>query len=154
MTVGNILNSTTAIILGIIVFLIGCIQPAKYEQAKENGYEVDATIVEVVEKEETDSEGTYTSMSYTVYADCHPDARSGFASSQWERQLELDFPDSLAAKIPDEELLAALKGVLENDPRPSYHKDPERIYGMDFGGYNVKFRVGDGILTVVDLSEI
>ena len=64
-------SSTVAIILGIIIFLFGCIQPAKYEEAKEKGYEVDATIVEVVKKEETDSEGSYTSMSYTVYADCN-----------------------------------------------------------------------------------
>lgn len=67
------LNSTTAIILGTVIFLIGCIQPAKYEKAKEDGYEVDATIVDVVEKDESDSDGSYT--SYTVYADYKVDGR-------------------------------------------------------------------------------
>lgn len=71
----KLLNSTTVIILGVIVFLVGCIQPSKYEKAKENGYEVDATIVEVVEKEETDSEGSYSSTSYTAYADYEVDGK-------------------------------------------------------------------------------
>lgn len=68
-------KATTVIIWGVVIFLIGCIQPARYDQAKENGYEVDATIVEVVEKEETDSEGSYSSNSYTVYADYEVDGK-------------------------------------------------------------------------------
>ena len=66
-------NPAAAILLGVIVFLIGCVQPAKYENAKASRYEVDATIVEAVKKEETDSEGSYTSTSYTVYADYEVD---------------------------------------------------------------------------------
>ena len=69
MEFSKFLNSTTIIIIGILVFLIGCIQPAKYEKAKKNGYEVDATIVEVDIKEESDLDGGLDSTSYTVYAD-------------------------------------------------------------------------------------
>ena len=67
--------STIMIIVGIIVFLIGCIQPSRYEDAKENGYEVDATIVEVITEIENDSESGYTSTSYTVYADYEVDGK-------------------------------------------------------------------------------
>ena len=67
-TMNKIFNSTTVLILGILIFLFGCIQPARYEKAKENGSEVEATVVEVKVREENDSEG-YSSTSYTVYAD-------------------------------------------------------------------------------------
>ena len=75
MKFSKLLNSTTAIVVGVIIFLIGCIQPAKYEQAKETGYEVDATIVEVKIKEEPDMEGGPDSTSYTVYADYEVDGK-------------------------------------------------------------------------------
>ena len=57
------------LIIGVIIFLIGCIQPFRYENAKENGYEVDATIVEVVKKDESDADSVTSSTSYTIYAD-------------------------------------------------------------------------------------
>jgi len=60
-------KSTITIIIGSVIFLIGCIQPFKYESAKENGYEVDATIVEVIEKDESNFDDSSTSC--TVYAD-------------------------------------------------------------------------------------
>lgn len=71
----KLLNSTTVIILGVIVFLVGCIQPSKYEKAKENGYEVDATIVDVKIEEEHDLDGGLDSTSYTVYADYEVDGK-------------------------------------------------------------------------------
>ena len=70
----KLFNSTGILILGILIFLVGCIFPSRYENAKENGYEVDATIVEVVEKYENDSDG-YSSTSYTVYADYEVDGK-------------------------------------------------------------------------------
>jgi hypothetical protein len=45
--------------------------------------------------------------------------------------------------------------VLELDPRPQYHNDPERVYGMPFAGYDVKFRVSPGgVLEVVAVEEL
>ena len=70
----KISKSTLILLAGIVIFLVGCIQPSKYESAKESGYEVDATIVEVVEDETTDSDG-YSSTSYTVYADYEVDGQ-------------------------------------------------------------------------------
>ena len=111
------------------------------------------TVIVVSGADLMDGTPIYDIKPYTVYADCHPDARSGFAVSSWERELSLNFPDRLKEKVGNEELLSALCGVLKNDPRPSYHADPERIYGMDFGKLNVKFRVENSVLEVVDISR-
>ena len=54
--------------------------------------------------------------------------------------------------IEDKEIIPALVEVLSLDPRPSYHDDPDRKYGLSFAGYNVRFTVSDGVLTVVEIK--
>ena len=65
--------------------------------------------------------------------------------------LEVDFPPELFTKVP-EDRQEALMGVLKNDPRPSYHNDPERVYGFPFGDMEIKFMVKDKILQVVEIE--
>ncbi len=128
---------------------LSCVEIVSIEEQGDNG-----TVIVVSGADLMDGTPIYDIKPYAVYADCHPEAKSGFASTVWERELELDFPEDKRALIPDGEMLEALCGVLRNDPRPSYHKDPERVYGMDFGGFNVKFKVDEGVLSVVDITEI
>lgn len=97
----------------------------------------------------------YDIKPYIAYADSHPHARDGFASGDWSRSLKLDFPEELYNALPpDETLRKALCGVLANDPRPSYHNDPSRVYGMDFGGYNIRFSVSGDLLSVKDVKKL
>ncbi|HWS42030.1 MAG TPA: tRNA (N6-threonylcarbamoyladenosine(37)-N6)-methyltransferase TrmO [Pseudoflavonifractor sp.] len=84
---------------------------------------------------------------YLPYVDSHPEALGGFAAGRPENLLTVDFPPELLSAVP-EALREGLIGVLSCDPRPSYQSDPERVYGLDFGGYNVKFTVADGRLAV------
>ena len=86
-----------------------------------------------------------------VSQDLHPGARFGFASGEWERRVEVVIPPGLARLIPPDRL-DALAGVLSQDPRPAYQHDPERVYGLDFAGRNVRFTVKDGTLTVVGVE--
>lgn len=88
---------------------------------------------------------------YIAYSDAHPDARSGFASVPGQYRLEVNAPESVMAIVP-EELKAPLIEVLANDPRPSYHEDADRIYGVPFGPLEVKFNVKDGVLTIVAID--
>lgn len=88
----------------------------------------------------------YDIKPYVPYADCHPEARSGFAPDPGAT-LRVELPDGLAAKIPPEKR-EALRGVLANDPRPRYQRDPDRIYALDFAGVTVRFSVDGDALTV------
>ena len=128
---------------------LSCVEIVSIEEQGENGI-----VIVVAGADLMDGTPIYDIKPYAVYADCHPDARSGFASTSWERELKLDFPEDLRGIIGDAATAEALCGVLRNDPRPSYHKDPERVYGMDFGGYNVKFRVRDKTLSVLDVTKL
>ena len=92
----------------------------------------------------------YDIKPYVTYADAHPEARSGFVDEkQWE-PLHVEIPDKLAVKIPSRHF-EALKATLAQDPRPAFHDDPERTYGMPFLNMDVRFRVKDGVLTVAEL---
>ena len=85
---------------------------------------------------------------YVVYADARPEARSGFVDqTDWE-PLEVIIPEEVAAAIPAEHL-AALRAILSQDPRPAFHDDPERVYGMPFLDLDIRFKVSGRVLTVV-----
>ena len=89
---------------------------------------------------------------YIPYADCHPEAVGGFAGAAPERVVEVNIPPELLARVP-ENRRTALTGVLAQDPRPSYQDASERVYGFGFAGLEVRFRVGNGVLTVVDIAN-
>ena len=93
----------------------------------------------------------YDVKPYLPYADAHPEARGGFAPSPKET-LAVDCPPELLAALPEGQR-EALLGVLAQDPRPQYQHDPERVYGMSFGGWDVKFRVCGKRLEVLSLAE-
>lgn len=84
---------------------------------------------------------------YLPYCDSHPDAIGGWTTEADNRMLQVDFPAELLEKVPVAQR-DGLIGVLASDPRPRYQNDPQRVYGMGFGGVNVKFTVDGEQLTV------
>ena len=94
----------------------------------------------------------YDIKPYLPYVDSHPDARGGFGAEKAGYALSVVFPPQLEEKI-EADKREALRGVLENDPRPSYQNDPTRVYGVRFAQYNVKFTVSEGVLTVIGIEN-
>lgn len=86
---------------------------------------------------------------YIVYADSHPNARSGFVDSTPINWLEVNFPDGYSNKYTAAEL-ETLRKALALDPRPHYHESADKIYGMSFGNHDIHFRVDGNVLTVID----
>lgn len=89
---------------------------------------------------------------YIPYGDCHPDAVGGFTDTADSYLLEVNFPQDLLNRLPPNKRDAAI-GVLSHDPRPSYQKDPDRIYGVSFAGFDIRFRVKDSLLTVMEVNK-
>lgn len=83
---------------------------------------------------------------YVAYADSHPDASGGFTDTAKFKKLCVELGDGVTPPLSE-----GLIEVLENDPRPRYHDDPERVYGMEYDGREVKFRVRGDTLTVIEI---
>ena len=97
------------------------------------------------------SAGSGISRTVQAAANSSPEAVSGFASKPAEYLLEVDFPETLLQKVSESQR-ESLIAVLQHDPRPQYHDDPERVYGMVFGALEVKFRVVGTLLSVVSVA--
>ena len=110
------------------------------------------TVLHVAGADLMDGTPIFDIKPYIPYADCHPDATEGFTAPGQDYLLEVDIPQHLLARIP-EDRREALKGVLAQDPRPSYQRDPERVYGFGFAGLEVRFTVRDGVLLVQDIKQ-
>lgn len=116
--------------------------------------EIDATrgpLIHVLGADLMDGTPIYDIKPYVVYADSHPEARSGFVDKNAIRWLEVVVPDAVASRYSSDEL-AALRKVLSLDPRPHYQDNPEKVYGMMYAGKDVKFRVEGDVLTVVEVE--
>ena len=111
---------------------------------------VDGPVILVCGADLMDGTPIYDIKPYIRYADSVPEAVCGYVDNLDESRLQVILPEMLADKIG--QASEALLQVLSLDPRPSYHDDPARIYGMSFAGHNVKFTVSQGVLTVVQID--
>lgn len=110
-------------------------------------------VIHVLGADLMDGTPIYDIKPYVTYADCHPDARSGFVDERRWQELAVVFPLHLQALIKPESL-EALTRVLALDPRPQYQDNPEKVYGMPYEGHDIRFTVADGTLTVVDIEPL
>lgn len=94
----------------------------------------------------------YDIKPYLPHVDSHPEATGGFAAEVKGYRLEVECPQHMLRELPERKQDTLLE-VLANDPRPAYHDEDKRIYGMKFAGYEVKFRVEDGILYVKSIVK-
>lgn len=125
---------------------LSCVRLAGIEQHGELG-----PIIRVRGADLMDGTPVFDIKPYLPYADCRPEAQGGFASAPKEATLKVEFPEHLLAKVPEHKQ-AALIGVLAQDPRPAYQEDETRVYGMTFGGVEVRFRVEKGQANVVSVE--
>lgn len=126
---------------------LSCVRLLGVEHTQEFG-----TVLHVGGADLMDGTPIFDVKPYVPYADSHPDAKGGFTDGAGEYLLQVDFPQTLLEKLPEEKRSAAV-GVLSHDPRPSYQRKPGRIYGLNFAGWDIRFTVDGDILTVVDILK-
>ena len=117
------------------------------EHTKEYG-----TVLHVAGADLMDGTPIFDIKPYIPYGDSHPEATGGFTDNAGDFLLEVDFPDALLSKLPQDKQAAAI-GVLSHDPRPSYQKQSDRIYGLTFAGFDIRFKVEENKLTVLEVSQ-
>jgi tRNA-Thr(GGU) m(6)t(6)A37 methyltransferase TsaA len=127
---------------------LSCVRLESVELSSPNG-----PVLHVSGADLMDGTPIYDIKPYIPYTDCQPDATAGFTGNVSMHLLNVIIPHELEGKIKPG-TLQALRGILAQDPRPRYQDDPERLYGFDFDGYSVKFKVPDpDTLTVTEITR-
>ena len=126
---------------------LSCVRLLGVEETREFG-----TVLHVGGADLMDGTPIFDIKPYIPYSDARPDAVGGFTDHADDFLLEVVFPDELLKRIPTAKRQALL-GVLSHDPRPSSQRDAHRVYGLSFAGFNIRFSVSDGVLTVTEISN-
>jgi tRNA-Thr(GGU) m(6)t(6)A37 methyltransferase TsaA len=127
---------------------LSCVRLLGVEETAEHG-----TVLHVGGADLMDGTPIFDIKPYIPYADSHPDAMGGFTDTAGDFLLEVDFPAHLLALLPQQKQAAAIQ-VLSHDPRPSYQRKPERVYGLTFAGFDIRFTVVENQLTVVGVEKV
>ena len=115
--------------------------------------ERDGTVLHVGGADLMDGTPIFDIKPYIPYGDCHPEAIGGFTDTAGDFLLQVEFPPALLNLLPDGKREAAM-AVLSHDPRPSYQRKPDRVYGLTFAGFDIRFTVRGDTLTVQEVTKI
>lgn len=126
---------------------LSCVKIESIENTQEHG-----TIINVSGADLMNGTPIYDIKPYLPNVDCVPDAVGGFADDVKDYSLNVVIPADIASTL-DNNFKTTITQILSNDPRPSYHNDPERVYGFPYEGYEIKFKVNENILTVVEIKN-
>ena len=127
---------------------LSCVKLLGVEHTEQYG-----TVLHVGGADLMDGTPIFDIKPYIPYADCQTDAIGGFTESADAYLLEVNFPAELLATVPAEKQEAAI-AVLSHDPRPSYQRKPDRVYGLTFAGFDIRFTVQDNTLTVTEVAPL
>lgn len=127
---------------------MSCVKLLGVEQTQDKG-----TVLRVAGADLMNGTPIFDIKPYIPYSDCHTDASGGFTDTADHYLLEVDFPDDLLSLIAEDKR-KALCGVLSHDPRPSYQRTPDRVYGISFADYNIRFTVDANTLYVKEVTKL
>ena len=126
---------------------LSCVKLLRVEKTENDG-----AVLLVEGADLMDGTPVYDIKPYLPYTDCRPEATNSFAPDAQGYTLTVEISEKEAAKFPSEKI-SALRSVLAQDPRPAYKDDGEKIYGMRFAGFEIKFKVSGKTLTVTSIEK-
>lgn len=126
---------------------LSCVKLIGIEHTEKNG-----TVLHVAGADLMDGTPIFDIKPYIPYSDSFPEAIGGFTDTAEDFILEVNFPTSLLELLPESKQQAAI-GVLSHDPRPSYQRKEDRIYGLTFAGFDIRFTVKGKLLSVCEVNK-
>ncbi len=126
---------------------LSCVELMGVEKTKEG------SVLMVKGADLMDGTPIYDIKPYIPYVDCKPQASGSFSDKKKDYALEVLCNEKLLEIIPEDKQKTLLQ-ILSQDPRPAYIDDPQRIYGFEYAGYEIKFSVSANLLTVTDIKKL
>ena len=108
-------------------------------------------VIHVLGADLMDGTPIYDIKPYIPYTDCPPEARGGVTDTHAIKRLQVVMPAEVTRCLTKKEV-EMLEGILALDPRPHYHQDATKVYGMPFEAYDIRFRVEGEVLRVVEVA--
>ncbi len=127
---------------------LSCVELLGIEETGDCG-----TVIHVGGADLMDGTPIFDIKPYIPYSDAFPEAAGGFTDAADDFLLTVHFPEPLLALLPAEKQAAAIE-VLSHDPRPSYQRSADRVYGLSFAGFDIRFKVAENILTVEEVLPL
>ena len=127
---------------------LSCVELIQVEHTEKYG-----TVLHVGGADLMDGTPIFDIKPYVPYSDSYPEAVGGFTARVGDFLLEVTFPENLLNRLPKAKHDAVI-GILSHDPRPSYQKQSDRIYGLTFAGFDIRFQVQGTRLTVISVEKI
>ena len=127
---------------------LSCVKLLGVEHTEKEG-----TVLHVAGADLMDGTPIFDIKPYIPYSDSLPEATGGFTDTAEDFLLNVDFPSPLLEKLPGNKRQAVI-GVLSHDPRPSYQRKPDRIYGLSFAGFDIRFTVNEKTLSVCEVTKL
>ena len=127
---------------------LSCVKLIDIEHTEKEG-----TVLRVAGADLMDGTPIFDIKPYIPYSDSFPEAKGGFTDTAEDFLLDVAFPPQLLEILPECKRQAAI-GVLSHDPRPSYQRKPDRVYGLVFAGFDIRFTVKDKTLTVCEVKKM
>lgn len=113
----------------------------------------DGPVIEVVGADLMDGTPIYDIKPYLPEFDSHPEAKAGFVNNNEWQPLEVKFlPTADISRFTPTDV-NTITQLLSQDPRPHYHSSPDRLYGMTYKGYDIRFRVEGGKVIVEKIES-
>ena len=127
---------------------LSCVEIIGLEETADKG-----KVIHVAGADLMDGTPIFDIKPYIPYSDSFPDALGGFTATAGDFLLKVDFPGRLLGMLPPDKRDAALE-VLSHDPRPSYQRSSDRVYGLSFAGFDIRFVVEGDTLFVKELAPL
>ena len=127
---------------------LSCVKLLGVEHTEKEG-----TVLHVAGADLMDGTPIFDIKPYIPYSDSFPEATGGFTDTADDFLLNVDFPSPLLEKLPANKRQAVI-GVLSHDPRPSYQRKPDRVYGLSFAGFDIRFTVKEKTLSVCEVIKL
>ena len=127
---------------------LSCVKLLGVEHTEKHG-----AVLRVAGADLMDGTPIFDIKPYVPYSDSFPNAKGGFTDTAEDFILNVDFPAHILEILPENKRQAAI-GVLSHDPRPSYQRKPDRIYGLSFAGFDIRFTVTEKTLSVCEVNKL
>jgi tRNA-Thr(GGU) m(6)t(6)A37 methyltransferase TsaA len=126
---------------------LSCVKIEKIENDIKNGYTILVSGVDMANKTPI-----YDIKPYLAFSDSVPTAKCSFAEDVYDYSLKVEYDENVLCCFPDEKKDILIE-ILKSDPRPHYIEDENRIFGFEFAGYEIKFKVAKDVLTVLSAEK-